>query len=121
MNSFIAAASVICCLQLVKFLNLVQSETNVFLQNPKPDDEKWNERPGRDQKSLLIVFDTSGSMNKDLEQLRGGAQDIVNLFASRKDQPIYNYVLSLFNDPCKFWWNNKSYFSKISNFSVGIV
>lgn len=73
-----------------------------IFQHTRANDGNWNDRPRRDQKSLLIVFDTTNSMAKDLAQLKGGAQDIVNNFASRSDQPIYNYVLSLFNDPSKF-------------------
>ena len=105
MTSFIIVISIISCLQLAASQDIFQRETSSIVRNiqhSKVDDENWNERPGRDQISLLIVFDSTGSMNKDLEELRGGAQDIVNNFASRKDQPIYNYVLSLFNDPCKF-------------------
>lgn len=68
--------------------------------------QEENDRPRSDQKSLMIVFDTTGSMSRDLEQLRLGANDIVNNFASREDNPIFNYILSLFNDPCKLIVHN---------------
>lgn len=105
MKLFISVISLVSCLHLVVSSNILQSEIislNQLFQHAKADDEDWNDRPTRDQKSLLIAFDTTGSMAKDLAELRQGAQDIVSNFAERKDQPIYNYVLSLFNDPCKF-------------------
>lgn len=52
-----------------------------------------------DQKSLLIVFDATASMAADLEQLRSGAREIVNLLAAQAENPIYNYILSVFRDP----------------------
>lgn len=64
--------------------------------------QNLDERAGSDQKSLMIVFDMTSSMASDLTQLRLGANDIVNDFASRNDTPIFNYILSLFDDPCKF-------------------
>ncbi|CRK97350.1 CLUMA_CG010741, isoform A [Clunio marinus] len=51
------------------------------------------------QKSLVIAFDTTGSMEDDLEQLREAAIVIVNELSEREDNVIENYILSLFNDP----------------------
>lgn len=59
----------------------------------------YKDRPRPDQKSLLIVFDATGSMHDDLEQLRVGAQEIINEFSAREDNPIYNYVLVVYRDP----------------------
>lgn len=59
-------------------------------------------RPRPDQKSLLIVFDATGSMATDLAQLRKGAQEIVNKLAAQAENPIYNYILSVFRDPSEF-------------------
>lgn len=42
-----------------------------------------------------------GSMHDDLQQLRSGAQEIINDLSSRDDNPIYNYVLVVFRDPSK--------------------
>lgn len=53
------------------------------------------------QKSLIIAFDGTGSMNSSLQQLKRAAKDIVEKFASRPDKPIHNYVLTVFNDPCE--------------------
>lgn len=61
----------------------------------------WNDRPRPDQKSLIIAFDTTGSMSADLEQLRSAASEIVNIFSAKDSNPIFNYILSLFNDPSK--------------------
>ena len=58
-----------------------------------------NEPPKPGQKSLLIVFDGTLSMTKDLEQLRIAAREIINDFSNRKDNSIYNYVLVVFRDP----------------------
>jgi len=38
-------------------------------------------------------------MGTDLEQLKTGVKEIVNDLSSRKDNPIYNYILVAFNDP----------------------
>ena len=54
------------------------------------------------QKSLIIAFDGTGSMNSSLQQLKRAAKDIVEKFATRPDKPIYNYVLTVFNDPCEY-------------------
>lgn len=105
MNRSICIIAAIMCVQLVTAFNILESgKSSLFkmFHHAKADSMDWNDRPRRDQKSLLIVFDTTQSMDRDLEQLRYGATDIVNNFAVRKDQPIYNYVLSLFNDPGKF-------------------
>lgn len=61
------------------------------------------ESPRPDQRSLLIVFDATGSMHDDLEQLRAGAQEIINEFSVRADNPIYNYVLVVYRDPSKWF------------------
>jgi hypothetical protein len=51
------------------------------------------------QKSLLIIFDNTNSMMDDLIQLRSAAKKIVVHYSARKEKPIKNYVLSVFNDP----------------------
>lgn len=64
-------------------------------------DKKHQNRPRADQKSLLIIFDGTGSMHDDLQQLRAGAQEIINDLSSRNDSPIFNYVLVVYRDPSK--------------------
>lgn len=65
------------------------------------------------QKSLLIVFDATMSMEPDLAQLREGAQEIIMKFASREDNPIHNYVLSVYRDPGRLKFKlNKSPFQE---------
>jgi hypothetical protein len=56
-------------------------------------------KPG--QKSLVIVFDNTGSMWSVLEQLRVMAKKIVNEITKRADNPIYNYIFVWYNDPGK--------------------
>lgn len=53
------------------------------------------------QKSLLIVFDGTGSMGDDLGQMVPAAKEIIESFSSRKENPIKNYVLVVFQDPSK--------------------
>jgi hypothetical protein len=64
----------------------------------------YKDRPRHDQKSLLIVFDATGSMHDDLEQLRLGAQEIISELSARDDNPIYNYVLVVYRDPSKLFF-----------------
>ncbi|CAO1415300.1 unnamed protein product [Diamesa serratosioi] len=52
-----------------------------------------------DQRSLLIIFDGTGSMGADLAQLKSAAQEIINEFSQRIDNPIFNYILVVFRDP----------------------
>lgn len=51
------------------------------------------------QKDLLIVFDATGSMGPDLAQLRSAAIEIVNELSGKAEDPINNFVLSVFRDP----------------------
>lgn len=53
------------------------------------------------QKSLLIVFDGTGSMSDDLAAMVPAAKEIIKTFSSRKENPIKNYVLVVFQDPRK--------------------
>lgn len=59
--------------------------------------EKLRPKP---KTSLSIIFDNTGSMSDDLDNLRRGAIQILNKFNSYGDKnPIENYILSVFNDP----------------------
>lgn len=55
----------------------------------------------QDQKDLLIVFDSTGSMGTDLAQLRAAAIEIIDKLSEKAEDPINNFILSVFNDPCK--------------------
>lgn len=50
-------------------------------------------------KTLNIIFDTTGSMWDDLDNLQAAAVEIVNKFSTYPTNPIGHYVLSQFNDP----------------------
>lgn len=76
-------------------------EGKIINKRHAPRDRNYKDRPRPDQKSLLIVFDATGSMHDDLEQLRAGAQEIITEFSAREDNPIYNYVLVVYRDPSK--------------------
>lgn len=59
-------------------------------------------KPKPGQTSLVIVFDGTGSMENCLIQLRSGAKQIIEKFADREDNPIFNYIFVPFRDPRKF-------------------
>lgn len=61
----------------------------------------FRDRPRPGQRSLLIIFDGTKSMTKDLEQLRLAATQIINELSMRQDNPIFNYILVVFRDPGK--------------------
>ena len=49
--------------------------------------------------SLTFVFDRTGSMNDDLNQVRQGAKGIFETVMKQRKKFIYNYVLVTFHDP----------------------
>lgn len=67
---------------------------------PEPEAPKFDYqgRARPDQKSLLIIFDATGSMTTNLAQVKVSAQQIVVELAEHAENPIYNYVLSVFRD-----------------------
>lgn len=89
---------------LCEAYNAIDDTTREALQFSKTKSlhTNYEDRPRPDQKSLLIVFDKTSSMASDLAQLRKGALEIVTNFSTREDNPIFNYILQLFDDPSKF-------------------
>jgi len=61
----------------------------------------FKDRARSNQKSLLIIFDSTGSMGTDLAQLKAAARSIVTELSKHEHKPIYNYILVEFNDPSK--------------------
>ncbi|KAE9555394.1 hypothetical protein FO519_001406 [Halicephalobus sp. NKZ332] len=62
------------------------------------------ERPELEQSkvgmsSLTFVFDRTGSMFDDLDQVRKGTEGIFNTVMKQRKRFIYNYVLVMFHDP----------------------
>ncbi|XP_053681415.1 hemicentin-1-like [Anopheles nili] len=55
--------------------------------------------PKAGQRSLVIVFDATGSMLDDLQQLRDAARLIIAEITQRDSNPIFNYVFVPFRDP----------------------
>uniref|UniRef100_A0A182VQ07 Uncharacterized protein n=1 Tax=Anopheles minimus TaxID=112268 RepID=A0A182VQ07_9DIPT len=55
--------------------------------------------PKDGQRSLVIVFDATGSMLDDLQQLRGAAELIIAEITQRDNNPIFNYIFVPFRDP----------------------
>lgn len=70
-------------------------------------------RPKPGQTSLVIVFDGTGSMTNCLEQLRNGAQQIIDKFMNDDENPIYNYIFVPFRDPGKAFFSG--FFTKWTN------
>lgn len=60
---------------------------------------KRDEYFAKRKKSLVIVFDGTGSMHDDLVQMRDAAKEIVNSLLAKEDKPIKNFVLVVFKDP----------------------
>ena len=52
--------------------------------------------------SLTFVFDRTGSMFDDLDQVRRGTEGIFNTVMKQRKRFIYNYVLVMFHDPGTF-------------------
>uniref|UniRef100_A0A182T8Y9 VWFA domain-containing protein n=1 Tax=Anopheles maculatus TaxID=74869 RepID=A0A182T8Y9_9DIPT len=55
--------------------------------------------PKDGQRSLVIVFDATGSMLDDLQQLRDAARLIIAEITQRDSNPIFNYIFVPFRDP----------------------
>ncbi|XP_035900028.1 hemicentin-1-like [Anopheles stephensi] len=55
--------------------------------------------PKDGQRSLVIVFDATGSMLDDLQQLRDAARLIIAEITQRDTNPIFNYIFVPFRDP----------------------
>nr|CAD2182180.1 unnamed protein product [Meloidogyne enterolobii] len=55
--------------------------------------------PPPDVSSLTFVFDATGSMNDDLNQVRHGAKGIFETVMKQRKKLIYNFILVLFHDP----------------------
>lgn len=70
-----------------------------------PDADVTQESPDEEippgSSSLAFVFDITGSMNDDLVQVIDGAAKILATTLSRREKPLYNYVLVPFHDPRK--------------------
>lgn len=78
---------------------LIDNKNRVKREVPQASGDKHKDQPRADQKSLLIIFDGTGSMYDDLVQLRSGAQEIINDLSSSDENPIFNYVLVIYRDP----------------------
>lgn len=53
-------------------------------------------------RNLVIVFDTTVSMQDDLLYFRAGAEYIVKEMMKKESSPISNYVFAPFNDPSEW-------------------
>lgn len=76
---------------------ITAAEAACLQYGPPPQDS--NRTVYAPSKTLSIILDTTGSMWDDLQSLRSAAVEIVKKFVSYENNPIEDYVLSLFNDP----------------------
>ena len=83
--------------KLLRILLLCFVGITVVVSNGVVEDATARE----DQRSLLIIFDGTGSMSTDLAQLKSAAEEIINELSKRIDNPIFNYILVVFRDPGK--------------------
>jgi hypothetical protein len=52
-----------------------------------------------EDRSLAIIFDGTGSMGKDLEQLKSAAKEIIDELSKQERNHITEYILVVFRDP----------------------
>lgn len=93
MKLFKANSFIVSVLLLINEVNTVLS-SDVLKNSVNSRHQRAN-----NERDLVIVFDSTGSMSDDLAQLRAAAIQVVNNFASQKPNPISNYILIVFNDP----------------------
>lgn len=53
--------------------------------------------------TLAFVFDVTGSMWDDLQQVIAGAKRILHTTLNRQDKPLHDYVLVPFHDPSELF------------------
>lgn len=68
-------------------------------EDSQTHDDKFFMAPDVNAISLVIVFDSTGSMRPYLDQLIQAAKKIVEKFANSENYAIYNYILVPYNDP----------------------
>jgi hypothetical protein len=52
-----------------------------------------------EERSLAIIFDGTGSMGKDLEQLKSAAKKIIDNLSMQEKNHIADYILVVYRDP----------------------
>ena len=63
------------------------------------EDDLIDEKNNGGGSSLAFVFDSTGSMRDELNQVKTGAKKILETIRNNTDNPIYNYIWVPFNDP----------------------
>lgn len=87
------------CLNVEQYVLSVTSE---LCANSKKRQIKRNHlySPRSDQRSLVILFDATGSMlSCNMNVFRNSAQNIIDKFSSWNPSPIYNYIFVPFRYP----------------------
>lgn len=87
------------CLNNERYVLSVTSESSVNSRKRNINKNHLNPidsyNPRSDQRSLVIVFDATGSMQDSLNVLQNSARNIID----RNHGPIYNYIFVPFRDP----------------------
>lgn len=60
-----------------------------------------NTEPPSSMASLAFVFDVTGSMSTELDQVKSGAKKILKTISEHEEKIIYNYIFVPFGDPSK--------------------
>jgi hypothetical protein len=84
---------------VLPILLLISIVLITFGSTQLPPSDGDSRRPIARQRSLVIVFDTTGSMSYELEQVRREAKAIVEYAAKMPTNPFYNYIFVAFDDP----------------------
>lgn len=91
------------CLNNEQYVLSVTSESSANSRKRHTNKNHLNSidsyNPRSDQRSLVIVFDATGSMEESLNVLQNSARDIIDKFSSWNHGPIYNYIFVPFRDP----------------------
>lgn len=74
---------------------LAQNSTDNTPESPNRSQNELFRRPAA-KKSLMIIFDGTGSMGDDLVGLGGAANEIVQFLSKKEDQAIENYIFAVF-------------------------
>ena len=93
MMAVMLQATLCLCLFLVLWLPLSHQQSDDVDRVVPYSTQEWPPA------SLTFVFDITGSMNDDLDQVKRGANAIFKAILSQSDLPVQEFILVPFHDP----------------------